>query len=127
MLILNNHIELCLLSIAEWFHGDALGLNQENVIELCGFKYHRCRKKSGPGFPHAGKYSSVKRKKMPIKRSQMNIHRDYSNNFIEVDNNPLDVIHKNPRHASDELWTILDGVEKKHVAVKSKLVFENAS
>ena len=70
MLILNNHIELCLVSIAEWFHGDALGLNTKNVVKLCGFKCHRFPKKSGPGFPHAGKYSFVKRKKMPIKRSQ---------------------------------------------------------
>ena len=118
MLILNNHIELCLVSIGEWFHGDALGLNQEHVVKLCGFKCHRCWKKSGPGCPHAGKYYSVKRKKLPIKRSQMNIHRDYSDNFNEEDNNPLDVIHKNPGHASDELWKILDGVEKKHVEFK---------
>ena len=94
------------MSIAEWLHGDALGLNHENVVKLCGFKCHRCRKKSGPGCPHDGKYSSVKRKKLPIKRSQMNIHRDYSDNFNEVDNNPLDVIHNKPGHTSDELWTI---------------------
>ena len=48
----------------------------------------------------------------------MNIHRDYSDNFNEEDNNPLDVIHKNPGHASDELWKILDGVEQKHVEFK---------
>ena len=102
MLILNNHIELCLVSIVEWFHGDALGLNQENVVKLCGFKCHRWRKKSGLGCPHAGKYSSVKRKNMPIKISQMNIHRDFSDNFNEVDSNPLDVIHNKTRHASDD-------------------------
>jgi hypothetical protein len=110
----------------EWFHGDAFGLNQENIVQLEGFKCHRCRKKSGPVCPYAGRDSFVKRKKLPVKRSQTNINRDHFDNFNKVDSKPLDVIHGKPVHASNEIWTTLDCAEQKYVAVKLEPVLEHA-
>ncbi|KAJ7964054.1 DDT domain-containing protein PTM-like [Quillaja saponaria] len=36
----------------EWFHGDAFGLNIENINQLIGFSCHVCRKKAAPICPH---------------------------------------------------------------------------
>lgn len=37
---------------AEWFHGDAFGLNPENIDKLVGFRCHVCRKRDPPICPH---------------------------------------------------------------------------
>ncbi|KAJ6424799.1 hypothetical protein OIU84_025552 [Salix udensis] len=37
----------------EWFHGDAFGLDAENINKLIGFRCHMCLKKTPPICPHA--------------------------------------------------------------------------
>ncbi|XP_038709113.1 DDT domain-containing protein PTM-like isoform X1 [Tripterygium wilfordii] len=46
----SNYIacELC----GEWFHGEAFGLNMENVSLLIGFRCHVCLKRTSPVCPH---------------------------------------------------------------------------
>lgn len=110
----------------EWFHGDALGLNQENIVQLGGFKCHRCRKKSGPVCPHAGRDSLVKRRKLPVKRSRKNVNRDHFENFNKVDSKPSPVLHSKPGQASNELRTTLDFAEQKFAMVKLEPVLEHS-
>ncbi|BBN07392.1 protein MpPTM1 [Marchantia polymorpha subsp. ruderalis] len=38
----------------EWYHGDAVGLTQEDVPLLMGFKCHKCRKCRAPSCPISG-------------------------------------------------------------------------
>ncbi|KAG6546832.1 hypothetical protein Mapa_011685 [Marchantia paleacea] len=38
----------------EWYHGDAVGLTQEDVSLLMGFKCHKCRKCRAPSCPISG-------------------------------------------------------------------------
>lgn len=45
-------IFLYLSYYAEWFHGDAFGLNPENIDKLIGFRCHVCRKRDPPICPH---------------------------------------------------------------------------
>ncbi|CAJ1933950.1 unnamed protein product [Sphenostylis stenocarpa] len=40
--------EIC----GDWFHGDAFGLNMENVRQLIGFKCHVCLDRTAPICPH---------------------------------------------------------------------------
>ncbi|KAL6199678.1 hypothetical protein ACLB2K_029461 [Fragaria x ananassa] len=40
--------ELC----GEWFHGEAFGLDSENIDKLIGFRCHACRKTEPPVCPH---------------------------------------------------------------------------
>lgn len=37
---------------ADWFHGDAFGLTEENASQLIGFKCHVCRGRDAPICPH---------------------------------------------------------------------------
>ncbi|KAJ6299500.1 hypothetical protein OIU76_020464 [Salix suchowensis] len=48
---ISNYIscEMC----GEWFHGDAFGLDAENINKLIGFRCHMCLKKTPPICPHA--------------------------------------------------------------------------
>ncbi|KAF8398307.1 hypothetical protein HHK36_017234 [Tetracentron sinense] len=36
----------------DWFHGDALGLTVENIVNLLGFRCHMCLKSNPPVCPH---------------------------------------------------------------------------
>ncbi|KAL3611280.1 hypothetical protein D5086_002300 [Populus alba] len=48
---ISNYIscEMC----GEWFHGDAFGLDAENINKLIGFRCHMCLEKTPPICPHA--------------------------------------------------------------------------
>ncbi|CAK7331144.1 unnamed protein product [Dovyalis caffra] len=48
---ISNYIscEMC----GEWFHGDAFGLDSENMNKLLGFRCHMCLKKTPPICPHS--------------------------------------------------------------------------
>ncbi|KAJ6691956.1 PHD FINGER FAMILY PROTEIN [Salix purpurea] len=47
---ISNYIscEIC----GEWFHGDAFGLDMENINKLIGFRCHMCLQKTPPVCPH---------------------------------------------------------------------------
>ncbi|KAL5831783.1 hypothetical protein ACOSQ4_017137 [Xanthoceras sorbifolium] len=47
--------EIC----GEWYHGDAYGLNAENICMLIGFRCHVCRKRTPPVCPHRISVGSV--------------------------------------------------------------------
>ncbi|KAF5730840.1 DNA binding zinc ion binding DNA binding putative isoform 3 [Tripterygium wilfordii] len=49
----------------EWFHGEAFGLNAENVSLLIGFRCHACLKRTSPVCPHM--------RNMGIKGSQLGV------------------------------------------------------
>lgn len=53
-----------------WFHGDALGITENNISEVMGFKCHKCRKKGGPSCPHDMRY------KIKSQSSQKILHQD---------------------------------------------------
>lgn len=50
--VLIMHLFIIYVHHAGWFHGDAFGLNAENVSNLIGFKCHNCRKRTPPVCPH---------------------------------------------------------------------------
>ncbi|GLJ54561.1 hypothetical protein SUGI_1171920 [Cryptomeria japonica] len=105
-----------------WFHGDAFGLNQENVIELVGFKCHRCRKKSSPICPYKReridkKGHSARREKLPVKRSQMKVSKRISQDLNTPDGKRLKVMHSESGQTLNEPWKILNG-EEKHASIK---------
>ena len=49
---LSKYILNILCYYADWFHGDAFGLNVENARQLIGFKCHVCLDRTAPICPH---------------------------------------------------------------------------
>ncbi|KAL4204305.1 hypothetical protein AMTRI_Chr01g109090 [Amborella trichopoda] len=37
----------------DWFHGDSLGVTEENIVSLLGFKCYQCRERTAPTCPYA--------------------------------------------------------------------------
>ncbi|KAL6839776.1 hypothetical protein ACP4OV_030464 [Aristida adscensionis] len=41
----------------DWFHGDALQLEQEKIVELAGYRCCKCRRRAMPQCPHSDDYT----------------------------------------------------------------------
>lgn len=51
---------------AEWFHGDAFGLDEGNIPKIIGFRCHLCRKRTPPVCPHVPAMGSPETQKVEV-------------------------------------------------------------
>lgn len=87
------------------------------MIDLVGFKCHRCRKKSSPICPYKRERTdknglSARREKLPVKRSQKKVSKSMSQDSDTSDRKRLKVMHSESGKTLNELGTILNAGEK---------------
>ncbi|KAI9402335.1 hypothetical protein POPTR_001G254300v4 [Populus trichocarpa] len=112
--------EMC----GEWFHGDAFGLDAENINKLIGFRCHMCLEKTPPICPHAAATSH----EFEIGEVQNDVEIDFPKEgtdsilHLEEDHSGILPVDESV-HVEGQLGTGLDSNQS--FASKSKLGAEN--
>ena len=109
---------------AEWFHGDAFGLDAENINKLIGFRCHVCLKKTPPICPHAATTSH----EVEIAEAQNDVGTELPKEetdgiLHQEEDHPGSLLVSESVHVEGQLGTALDSNQS--FVSESKLEAEN--
>ncbi|KAJ0084476.1 hypothetical protein Patl1_29479 [Pistacia atlantica] len=85
---------------AEWYHGDAYGVNVENINKLIGFRCHVCRNRTPPACPCKEPLGSDR---LQLVEEQINNKMECSEDVCEPVLPETEVKYDNQSHSIEEL------------------------